>query len=158
MPEHCSQESFSIDAVQDGGQFEATLLWDNIVNHLETSMKCGRHTRALRSFANCFHGSAAVDSLLAYLCIIMAKNIKREQVQILCQKLLSTGVMEDVRNKEKDAFRESRLYRLTRNHFWSVSSINSSNQDPMEEVHFGTFYWLYFDAFLFISIASFTFI
>lgn len=132
MPEHYSQESFSIDTVEDGGgQFEATLLWENIVGHLE-AMKCGRHTRALRSFTNCFHGSAAVDSLLAHLSIIMAKVIKREQVQILCQKLLGTGVMEDVRNKEKDVFRESRLYKLTRNHFWSVSSINSSNQDPLE--------------------------
>lgn len=137
MPEHCSQESFSIDTVEDGGgQFEATLLWENIVNHLETSMKCGRHTQALRSFANCFHGSAAVDCLLAHLSVVMAKTVKREQVQILCQKLMSTGVLEDVRNRERDGFRESRLYRLTRNHFWSVSSINSSNQDPLEEVCF----------------------
>ena len=132
MPERFSQENFSIDTVDDsGGQFKATLLWDNIVSHLE-SMKCGRHSQALRTFNNCFQGSAAVDSLLAHLSIILSKVIKREQIQILCQKLLGTGVIEDVRNKEKDVFRESRLYRHTRNHFWSVSNINSSNQNPLE--------------------------
>jgi len=143
-----------MESVEDGGgrlgnrrnQFEATLLWETIVNHLESSMKCGRHTQALRSFANCFHGSAAVDCLLPYLCTLLSKEVKREQVQTLCNKFVITGIMEDVRCKDssngggggggsKEAlFRESRLYRLTRNHFWSVSSINSSNQDPLEEV------------------------
>ena len=141
LPEH---ESISMESVEDGGgggggggggnQFEATLLWESIVNHLESSMKCRRHTQSLRSFANCFHGSAAVDCLLPYLCNLLSKPVKRDQVQVLCHKLLITGVMEDVRTKDKEAFRESRLYRLTRNHFWSMSSMNSSNQDPLEEV------------------------
>ncbi len=133
------KESVSMESVEDhagmGGsnQFDATLLWENIVNHLESSMKCGRHTQALRSFANCFYGSAAVDCLLPFLCTLLSKVVKREQVQTLCSKLIITGVMEDVRSKDREPFRESRLYRLTHNHFWSISSINSSNQDPLEE-------------------------
>ena len=151
-------ESVSMESVEDGGgrigskgnPFEATLLWETIVSHLESSMKCGRHTQALRSFANCFYGSAAVDCLLPYLCTLLNKQVKREQVQTLCHKFIITGVIEDVRCKDssngggggggggggsKEAlFRESRLYRLTRNHFWSISSINSSNQDSLEEV------------------------
>lgn len=103
----------------DGDLFKATLLWDKIVTHLETSVKCGRHTQALRSYANCFQGSKAVDCLLVYLNSVLSKTVQRHQVQTLCNKLVLTGVVEDVKDKEKGVFREGRLYRLTKNHFWA---------------------------------------
>lgn len=104
--------------VEEDGPFKATLLWGKIVSHLETSIKCGRHTQSLRSYSNCFQGSKAVDCLFAHLQKVLPKPVKRQQVQILCQKLLLTGVIQDVKEKEKGLFREGRLYRLTKNHFW----------------------------------------
>ena len=103
----------------DGDLFKATLLWDKIVAHLEKSIKCGRHTQALRSYSNCFQGSKAVDCLLPHLNSVLPKTVRRHQVQTLCNKLVSTGVIEDVRDKDKGVFREGRLYRLTKNHFWA---------------------------------------
>ena len=121
MPQEISVVGF--DSVGGGGgdegPFQATLLWERIVSHLEKSIKCGRHTQSLRSYANCFQGSKAVDCLLTHLQKVLPKTVKRHQVQTLCQKLVLTGVIEDVRDKDKGVdFREGRLYRLTRNHFW----------------------------------------
>lgn len=108
--------------VDQEGMFKATALWEKIIAHLEKSIKCGRHTQSLRTYTNCFQGSKAVDCLLSHLNVILPakKTVKRHQVQVLCQKLALMGVIEDVKEKEiKCVFREGRLYRLTRNHFWS---------------------------------------
>ena len=107
--------------VDQEGMFKATALWEKIIAHLEKSVKCGRHTQSLRTYTNCFQGSKAVDCLLSHLNVILPakKTVKRNQVQVLCQKLALMGVIEDVKEKEKCVFREGRLYRLTRNHFWS---------------------------------------
>lgn len=120
MPEQSSIGDCNF--IDDGGLFKATMLWQNIVNHLELTIKCGRHTQALRSFPNSFHGSKVVECLLVHLNSFMTKTVKKPQVQTLCQKLVLMGVIEDVRDKDKGVFREGRLYRLTRNHFWSYSN------------------------------------
>lgn len=117
MPQQISVVGCNI--VDQEGLFKATVLWEKIVAHLEKSVKCGRHTQSLRTYTNCFQGSKAVDCLLTHLNVILAKTVKRHQVQILCQKLAHTGVIEDVKDKEKSVFRDGRLYRLTKNHFWS---------------------------------------
>lgn len=106
--------------------FKATLLWEKIVTHLEKNIKCGRHTQSLRSYTNCFQGSKAVDCLLSYLNTVLPKTVKRHQVQTLCQKLVHTGVMEDVKDREKGFFREGRLFRLTKNHFWTDTATEVS--------------------------------
>ena len=112
---------------QDTDTFKATLLWEKIVLHLERSVKCGRRSQGLRVFDDCFPGSKAVECLTIYLNTILPKTVKREQVRVLCQKLLLTEVIEDVRNKEKMVFRESRLYRFTRNHFWEPLDVGCSD-------------------------------
>lgn len=112
-------QKISLGQPAEEGIFKATQLWENIVNHLEGAIKCGRHTLGLRSFNNCFQGSKAVDCLLVYLNATLPKTIKRPQVQILCQKLVLNGVIEDVKDKDKAIFRESRLYKLTKNHIWT---------------------------------------
>lgn len=110
------------NVVDEDGVFKATMLWQKIVTHLEESIKCGRHTQSLRTYTNCFQGSKAVDCLLVHLNKILPKTVQRQQVQTLCQKLALMGVIEDVKEKEKSVFREGRLYRLTRNHFWTDPS------------------------------------
>ena len=109
--------------------FKATLLWDKIVVHLERSIKCGKHTHGLRIYDNCFQGSKAVHNLTTYLNSILPKTIKKDQVLVLCQKLLDSDVLQDVREQEKSMFRECRLYRFTKNHFWQTSSGSESDSD-----------------------------
>ena len=109
--------------------FKATLLWEKIVIHLERSVKRGKRSQGLRTFQNCFPGSKAVDCLTVYLNTILPKTVKRSQVQVLCQKLLLTSVIEDVRSKEKTVFREGRLYRFTGNHFWEEGHVSSSQDE-----------------------------
>lgn len=132
-PAACATASFGHDAGED--TFRATLLWEKIVTHLERSVKSGRHSQGLRTFVACFLGSKAVESLSAYLNTILPRTTKREQVCVLCQKLLLTGVLEDVKNKDKTEFREDRLYRFTRYHFWesAKSSASSSGEVCMIE-------------------------
>ena len=105
--------------------FQATLLWERIVSHLEKNVKCGRHSYALRSYDNCFPGHKAVDCLTAYMNSVLPKSVKKSQARLLGQKLLLTRVIEDARKKEKTVFRESRLYRFTGIHFW----------DPPRDMH-----------------------
>ena len=111
------------------GAFQATLLWEKIVMHLERSVKSRRRIRKLRTFEDCFPGSKAVECLTDYLNTILPKTIKRSQVQTLCQKLLLTGVIEDVMNKEKSVFHEGRLYRFTGFHFWKAESPDGSSRE-----------------------------
>ena len=118
MPQQTVQ-TVGCNIVDEDGLFKATLLWEKIVVHLEKSIKCGRHTQSLRTYTNCFQGSKAVDCLLIHLNTILPKTVKRHQVQTLCQKLVLTGVIEDVKDKDKSVFREGRLYSLTKNHFWA---------------------------------------
>ena len=98
--------------------FMATALWENAVFHLENSIKQGRHTRGLRIYENCFRGAQAVTCLSTYLNAVLPKTVSRGQVLILCQKLVTTGVMEDVKDKERTMFKEGRLYRFSKEHFW----------------------------------------
>ena len=105
--------------------FQATLLWERIVSHLERTVKPGRHTLALRSYDNCFPGHKAVDCLMGYMNSVLPKSVKKSQARLLGQKLLLTRVIEDAKKKEKTVFRESRLYRFTGIHFW----------DPPRDIH-----------------------
>ena len=110
--------------------FRATMLWEKIVIHLERTVKSGRHTLGLRTFDNCFHGSKAVDSLVVYLNTILPKTIKRNQAIVLCEKLLETGVIQQV--KEKQEFREKGLYRFTHSHFWETPSGSCDSDDHVD--------------------------
>lgn len=105
--------------------FQATLLWERIVSHLERTVKPSRHSYALRSYDNCFPGHKVVDCLMVYMNSVLPKSVKKSQARLLGQKLLLTKVIEDARKKEKTVFRESRLYRFTGVHFW----------DPPRDLH-----------------------
>ena len=111
------------------GAFQATLLWEKIVMHLERSVKSRRRTRRFRTFEDCFPGSKAVECLTDYLNTILPKTIQRSQVRTLCQKLLLTGVIEDVKNKEKSVFQEGRLYRFTGYHFWDTEEPDGTSTE-----------------------------
>lgn len=115
-----SSEGTQIELRTDG--FQATLLWERIVSHLEKNVKVGRHTYGLRSYDNCFPGHKVVDCLMGYMNLVLPKSVKKSQARLLGQKLLLTRVIEDARKKEKTVFRESRLYRFTGIHFWDPPS------------------------------------
>jgi hypothetical protein len=113
--------------------FRATALWDNTVFHLENSIKPGRHTSGLRIYENCFRGAQAVACLSTYLNAVLPKTVSQGQVLILCHKLVLTGVMEDVKDKERTMFKEGRLYRFSKEHFWqqpACAAESSSSPTP----------------------------
>ncbi len=133
------QLAFTCEFGSEADVFRATVLWDKIVVHLERSVKRGRRSQGLRIFVNCFLGSKAVECLVVYLNTILPKTVQRAQVLILCEKLLITGVIQDVRSKEKTAFRENKLYRFTGNHFWEAEVISSQDESL---VRFTAIYFL----------------
>ena len=110
--------------------FRATALWENTVFHLENSIKSGRHTRGLKIYNNCFRGADAVACLSTYLNTVLPKTVSRQQVLVLCQKLVMTGVMEDVKDKERTMFKEGRLYRFSKEHFWQQPAAAEEDSSP----------------------------
>lgn len=128
MDPHASAEDSGATQIELRTEgFQATLLWERIVSHLERTVKPSRHSYALsmKSYDNCFPGHKVVDCLLVYMNSVLPKSVKKSQARLLGQKLLLTKVIEDARKKEKTVFRESRLYRFTGVHFW----------DPPREVY-----------------------
>ena len=111
----------------EGDPFKATLLWERIVQHMEAHIKCGRHTHKLKIYDRCFRGTQAVACLSTYLNATLSRTISREQVLTLCQKLVRTGVMEDVRDCDAVTFKEGHLYRLSKEHFWETPSPTKAN-------------------------------
>lgn len=137
LPQSFQLLSVHVKPSQQANPFKATLLWEKIVFHLERSIKCGRHTQGLKIYDNCFQGAKAVVCLSSYLNTILPKTVTREQVLTLCHKLVNTGVMEDVRGKEKTIFKEGHLYRFSGEHFWetpTTGKASSSTPDPSIEV------------------------
>ena len=127
MDPHRSEDSGETQIELRTEGFQATLLWERIVSHLERTVKPSRHSYALsmKSYDNCFPGHKVVDCLMVYMNSVLPKSVKKSQARLLGQKLLLTKVIEDARKKEKTVFRESRLYRFTGVHFW----------DPPREVY-----------------------
>lgn len=110
--------------------FRATTLWEDTVFQLENSIKPGRHTSGLRIYESCFRGAEAVACLLTYLNAVLPKTVSLGQVLILCHKLVVTGVMEDVKDKERTMFKEGRLYRFSKEHFWQQPTGALSRSSP----------------------------
>ena len=103
--------------------FPATIMYAEIVSHLESSLEPGRHFYRLQRFNECFCGSSMVDCLLAYCLKNLNSRMKKEKATEMCRRLLSHGVIENVSHtKQQEAegivFKGSRLYRFTGNHFW----------------------------------------
>ena len=108
--------------------FKATLLWDKIVVHLEEVLSVGNTLMVLESTTIVFKAQK-LCIISQHLNSILPKTIKKDQVLVLCQKLLDSDVLQDVREQEKSMFRECRLYRFTKNHFWQTSSGSESDSD-----------------------------
>lgn len=139
LPAATLPRSFQFSSTHDkpSTPFKATLLWEKIVLHLEMSIKCGRHSHGLKIYDNCFRGGRAVACLSIYLNKVLPKTVSREQVLTLCNKLVMTGVLEDVRDEDSNIFKESRLYRFSNYHFWETpptENITSSTPNILSEV------------------------
>ena len=117
--------------------FRATALWENTVFHLENRIKPGRHTSGLRVYENCFRGAEAVACLSTYLNAVLPKTVSQGQVLILCHKLVVTGVMEDLKDKERTMFKEGRLYRFSKEHFWQQPAGAESRPSPTHHTLLG---------------------
>lgn len=118
----------TVEAEQRQNQFNATQLWDALVSHLEQNVNPGRRRRSFRWYENCFQGSEAIDCLKHFVEGVLERNVERHQVFILLSRFTSWGVIEPVTSPDKNtSFKDSGLYRLTRQHFWRQDEREKTN-------------------------------
>ncbi|XP_029455597.1 DEP domain-containing protein 4 [Rhinatrema bivittatum] len=81
------------------GPFQATQLWNSIIQTLRTQVEVKRRRQHLRTYSNCFTGSDAVDVVLSHLMqniYLSSSDISRLQGVQLCQALMDHNVFEPV--------------------------------------------------------------
>lgn len=107
-------------------QFRATAVWNMIVNAVRDELPVGKHRKGLRHIDNCFSGQEAVSWMLRYLdqhrhllfgaaradvdCVdYNQKNmeITRDKVARLLQKFVEQNIIEEVRGRREQQFKDS---------------------------------------------------
>uniref|UniRef100_A0A3B3RT76 DEP domain-containing protein n=1 Tax=Paramormyrops kingsleyae TaxID=1676925 RepID=A0A3B3RT76_9TELE len=81
------------------GPFHATQLWKNIIHALQTQVEVRPRRLHLRTHADCFTGSDAVDAVLSHLMqdvFFCSNEISRLKATRLCQALMEAKVFEPV--------------------------------------------------------------
>ncbi|XP_017562247.1 DEP domain-containing protein 7 isoform X2 [Pygocentrus nattereri] len=79
--------------------FQCSIIWSNIIAHLQAEVKVKRRRHYLKSHSNCFLGSDAVSVIEAYINqnkILGDINATRAKVVRVCQALLDCKVFEAV--------------------------------------------------------------
>ncbi|XP_072529899.1 DEP domain-containing protein 7 [Salminus brasiliensis] len=79
--------------------FQSTVLWSNIIAHLQAEVKVKRRRHYLKSHSNCFLGADAVNVIQAYINqnkILGDVDVPRAKVVRVCQALLDCKVFEAV--------------------------------------------------------------
>ncbi|XP_077972172.1 DEP domain-containing protein 7-like [Styela clava] len=109
--------------IAPGGQFKATKIWKDLVNHLYENANVKKRRVMMKSHDDCFSGGNAVDTLLSYVQgnadrFPNTTMVTRENIVRLCQSFIDADVFECVnagddsekRSKFEDS--SSRLYRF----------------------------------------------
>lgn len=81
------------------GPFQATHLWNSIIQALKTQVEVKNRRQHLRTYPNCFIGSDAVDVALCHLMqnmYLSSYDISRTKGVQLCQALMDHKVFEPV--------------------------------------------------------------
>ncbi|XP_048886905.1 DEP domain-containing protein 4 isoform X2 [Brienomyrus brachyistius] len=104
------------------GPFHATQLWKNIIQALQTQVEVRPRRLHLRTHADCFTGSDAVDAVLSHLMqdvFFCSNEISRLKATRLCQAFMEAKVFEPVgtrlfRREKEATFEDSScsLYRF----------------------------------------------
>lgn len=85
------------------GPFQATQLWDGIIHSLQAQVKIKRRRHRLRTYEDCFTGSAAVNVVLSrhmQNTCLSSNDISRLKGVRLCQVLMNHKVFEPVGMKK----------------------------------------------------------
>lgn len=100
------------------GPYRATKVWNDVIAAFRQYLPCGRHRRYMKTFDNCFSGSAAIEWLLHYLKTndSFQSDISRAKAASLVNKLYHAGIFEEVQvtrsMRHKAEVQENRLYRF----------------------------------------------
>ncbi|GFN95197.1 dep domain-containing protein 1a [Plakobranchus ocellatus] len=100
------------------GPYKATKVWNDVISAFRQYLPCGRHRRYMKTFDNCFSGSAAIEWLLQYLKTndSFQSDISRSKAASLVNKLYHAGIFEEVQvtksMRHKTEVQENRLYRF----------------------------------------------
>ncbi|XP_078000626.1 DEP domain-containing protein 7-like [Glandiceps talaboti] len=81
------------------GPFRFTQLWNDIIEHLKDNVEVRKRRQMMKTHENCFTGTEAVDSLIAFLLRvshILGCDITREKAIKLAQALMESHVFECV--------------------------------------------------------------
>ncbi|KAM8972008.1 DEP domain-containing protein 4 [Pelodytes ibericus] len=84
------------------GPFQATQLWNSIIQALKSQVEVKSRRQHLRTYSNCFTGSDAVDVVLCHLMqnmYLSSLDISRNKGVQLCQALMDHKVFEPVGTK-----------------------------------------------------------
>ncbi|KAM4677530.1 DEP domain-containing protein 4 [Discoglossus pictus] len=84
------------------GPFQATQLWNSIIQALKSQVEVKSRRQHLRTYTNCFTGSDAVDVVLCHLMqnmYLSSLDISRTKGVHLCQALLDHKVFEPIGGK-----------------------------------------------------------
>ncbi|KAG7456234.1 hypothetical protein MATL_G00249520 [Megalops atlanticus] len=108
--------------IPSSGPFRATQLWRSLILALHAQVEVRPRRKHLRTHADCFTGSDAVDALLSHLMqnvVFRSSEVSRLKAARLCQALMEARVFEPVgvklfRRQRETAFEDSScsLYRF----------------------------------------------
>ena len=102
--------------------FKATKIWNELIEHLRTSVEQRRRRWKFQYYENCFRGGDVVEVLHTYVHSNpdLSKDATRSQVRSLCQILLEKKVIECVTSdggsskSKRDSFEDgNKLYRFS---------------------------------------------
>ncbi|XP_053572977.1 DEP domain-containing protein 4 [Bombina bombina] len=102
------------------GPFQATQLWNSIIEALKSQVEVKNRRQHLRTYANCFTGSDAVDVVLCHLMqnmYLSSLDISRTKGVHLCQALMDHKVFEPVSMKLFKTENEQ-IFEDSGNHFY----------------------------------------
>lgn len=111
--------------------FKATKIWNELIEHLRTSVEQRRRRWKFQYYENCFRGGDVVEVLHTYVQSNpdLSKDATRGQVRSLCQILLEKKVIECVTSdggsgkSKRDSFEDgNKLYRFSSGPFEHVTS------------------------------------
>lgn len=128
-----------------GGPFQATQLWNSIIDALHRQVEIKRRRQHLRTYKNCFTGSNAVDVVLSHLMQSMylsCTDISRLKGARVCQALMDHKVFEPVgaklylfKNGKETEFEDSNtsLYRFVNSSLTPLPRKNKDNESLSPE-------------------------
>ncbi|XP_022235911.1 uncharacterized protein LOC111083586 [Limulus polyphemus] len=128
----------SIKSSNTNGQFQATQLWYEIINHLRQHADVGRKRYLLKHYDNVFTGSNAVDIVFAFLqhkeSELLVQNFARENAVKVCQALMDSQIFEPLVGKGQFEDCSTNFYRFLEIESWQFSPLFHGGNEKSSDV------------------------